>query len=139
MSPSRHPLFSLDDTRHTERMVTWVQFALRFVLGGAIVSLFSFAGQLLKPKTFAGIFSAAPSVALGSLALSRLTHGAEHTVAEGRSMALGSVALLVYSAACAESVRASRWPVWLTTGLCWALWLVTAFSLRGCLLWVTQR
>jgi len=137
--PDPCPLFSSEDTRHTDLMATWLQFALRFVLGGAIVSLFSFVGQLLKPKTFAGIFSAAPSVALGSLALSRLAHGAEHTVAEGRSMALGSVALLVYSAACAESIRASRWPVWLTTGLCWALWLLTAFSLRGCLLWVTQR
>ena len=40
------------------------ELVLRFVLGGVIVSLFSLLGDLWKPKTFSGIFGAAPSVAL---------------------------------------------------------------------------
>jgi hypothetical protein len=39
----------------------------RFVVGGIIVSAFSILGDLLKPRSFAGLFSAAPSVALATL------------------------------------------------------------------------
>ena len=41
---------------------------LRFFIGGLIVSVFSLISDLLKPKTFAGLFGAAPSVALATLA-----------------------------------------------------------------------
>ncbi len=50
----------------------------RFLIGGAVVSTFATMGDLLKPKSFAGLFGAAPAVALATLTL---TVGAE-----GRSM-----------------------------------------------------
>ena len=40
-----------------------------------MVSLFAVLGGLLKPRSFAGLFSAAPSVALAILALTILTGG----------------------------------------------------------------
>jgi hypothetical protein len=42
---------------------------VRFFLGGIVVSMFAALGDALRPRTFAGIFGAAPSVALASLFL----------------------------------------------------------------------
>ena len=36
----------------------------RFVIGGVVVSVFALIGDVIKPKSFAGLFGAAPSVAL---------------------------------------------------------------------------
>jgi hypothetical protein len=38
-------------------------------VGGVVVSLFAILGDTLKPKSFAGLFGAAPSVALATLGL----------------------------------------------------------------------
>ncbi len=45
------------------------QYLFRFLVGGAIVSVFACLGDVLKPKSFAGLFGAAPSVALATLGL----------------------------------------------------------------------
>jgi hypothetical protein len=44
-----------------------VQLLFRFAVGGIMVALFAFLADLLKPKSFAGLFGAAPSVALATL------------------------------------------------------------------------
>jgi hypothetical protein len=38
------------------------EILLRVIVGGLAVSAFSLLGDVLKPKTFAGLFGAAPSV-----------------------------------------------------------------------------
>jgi tetrahydromethanopterin S-methyltransferase subunit C len=45
------------------------QLVFRFLVGGLIVSLFAALADVLKPKSFAGLFGAAPSVGLATLAL----------------------------------------------------------------------
>jgi hypothetical protein len=45
------------------------QLLIRFLVGGAVVSVFAVLGDVLKPKSFAGLFPAAPSVALATLGL----------------------------------------------------------------------
>jgi len=50
-----------------------MQLVIRFLVGGVIVSLFAVLGDVLQPKSFAGLFGAAPSVALATLALTMLT------------------------------------------------------------------
>jgi hypothetical protein len=72
---------------------------VRFFIGGLIVSVFSLISDLLKPKTFAGLFGAAPSVALATLGLTVLKNGKHYAAVEARSMILGAIALLVYAAA----------------------------------------
>ena len=47
------------------------------------VSLFAVLGDLFEPKTFGGLFGAAPSVALATLALSIHAHGAAYGAASG--------------------------------------------------------
>src|SRR5215472_11429982 len=45
------------------------EILVRFLVGGLSVSLFAFLGDLFKPKSFAGLFGAAPSIALATLLL----------------------------------------------------------------------
>ena len=70
---------------------------LRFLIGGFVVSIFALVGDLFKPKSFAGLFSAAPSVALATLGLTIAKHGPAYAAIEGRSMMVGAVAFFAYS------------------------------------------
>ncbi|MCU1307796.1 MAG: conserved rane protein of unknown function, partial [Acidobacteriaceae bacterium] len=70
---------------------------LRFVIGGLVVSLFAVISDLFKPKTFAGLFGAAPSVALATLGLTVMNLGKGTAATEARSMSIGAVALFLYS------------------------------------------
>jgi hypothetical protein len=107
------------------------ELALRFVLGGLIVSLFSISGELWQPKTFSGIFGAAPSVALASLALAFWKQGPGVVSVLGRSMVIGSIALYGYGAACVFAMKRERWPVWLGAGSAWLAWFAVAFATLG--------
>jgi hypothetical protein len=42
------------------------QILVRFLIGGMVVSAFAILADMLKPKSFAGLFGAAPSVALAT-------------------------------------------------------------------------
>jgi hypothetical protein len=74
-----------------------MELLVRFIIGGLVVSAFAVTGDLLKPKSFAGIFGAAPSVALATLGLTIAKQGAGYAAIEGRSMMLGAVAFCLYS------------------------------------------
>lgn len=101
----------------------------RFALGGAIVSVFSVAGSVFQPKRFAGVFGAAPSVAIVTLALAFAHGGADQVRLQGRAMLCGAVAMLVYCAACIALTRREHLPVWLAAGLSWISWLAVALGL----------
>ena len=73
------------------------ELVIRFILGGLIVSIFAVIGDVFKPKSFAGIFSAAPSVAIASLSLTLIKKGSAYVALEGQTMIAGAVALFVYS------------------------------------------
>jgi hypothetical protein len=105
------------------------EFAIRFLLGGVVVTAFAALSDALKPKTFAGIFGAAPSIALASLNLSFHQHGAAYVATEARSMMAGAIALLAYSAASAVVVRRDDVSPWFATLVVWTLWLAVAFTL----------
>jgi hypothetical protein len=66
-----------------------VEFVLRFLIGGTLVSLFALTADVLKPKGFAGLFGAAPSVALATLGLTILGKGKIYAALEARSMIAG--------------------------------------------------
>jgi hypothetical protein len=78
----------------------YMQYLFRFVVGGLVVSLFAVAGDGLKPKSFAGLFGAAPSVALATLALTVLANGKIYASLEARSMIIGAGAFFVYCRLC---------------------------------------
>ncbi len=74
-----------------------MEYIIRFLVGGLIVSLFAVVGGLFRPRSFSGIFSAAPTVALATLGLAFSKGEAAKIAIEGRSMIAGAVALGIYS------------------------------------------
>src|SRR4030081_2760518 len=108
---------------------------LRFVIGGAVISAFASLGDVLRPKSFAGLFGAAPSIALATMGMTIARHGKEYAAIEARSMVLGAIAFSVYAYLVSRAlVRYRRstmattlvlMPVWLgvSLGLCWILLL----------------
>jgi Protein of unknown function (DUF3147) len=66
---------------------------IRFVVGGLVVSAFAVMGSLFKPASFAGLFGAAPSVALATITLAVLKSGRTYAAVESRSMLAGAVAM----------------------------------------------
>ena len=109
-----------------------MQLFLRFFIGGAIVSLFAILGDVFRPKSFAGLFGAAPSIALAALGLTIAHNGNKYAAIEARSMALGAIAFFIYAAAvsfiliryCPRTPVATvgLMPLWLGAAL--ALWAV---------------
>ena len=65
---------------------------LRFLIGGLVVSVFAVISDIVKPKSFAGLFGAAPSVALATIGLTAATHGTHYASLEARSMIGGAIA-----------------------------------------------
>ena len=105
------------------------QIVIRFLVGGVVVSAFAIMGDLLKPKSFAGLFGAAPSVALATLGLTVATEGASYAAIEARSMMAGAIAFFVY-AWCVSWVMMRYKPKALWATICaMPLWLGTAFGL----------
>jgi hypothetical protein len=69
----------------------------RFLIGGVAISLFAVLGDLFKPKSFAGLFGAAPSVALATLGLTVASDGKHYAATEATSMMAGALAFVVYA------------------------------------------
>jgi Protein of unknown function (DUF3147) len=102
---------------------------LRFVIGGFVVSFFAILGDVLRPKSFAGLFGAAPSLALATLGLSIYQHGKGYTAHEARSMMLGATAFLVYAALTSWILRRYRRGALATTLALMPVWLVLSLGL----------
>jgi hypothetical protein len=101
----------------------------RFLIGGILVSAFAIIGNLFKPKMFAGLFGAAPSVALATLTLTAAKHGRSYASIEARSMLAGAVALCFYSICVAFLLMRYRVPALAATLSSTAGWFCAAFGL----------
>jgi uncharacterized membrane protein (GlpM family) len=104
------------------------QLLVRFILGGLVVAAFAVVGDVLRPKRFAGIFGAAPAVALSTLVLVFMDQGAQDAAVMGRSMMAGAAGFLVYSVVVALAVDHLDLPGWLLAGGAWLVWLAVSFA-----------
>ena len=86
-----------------------MSFLFRFLIGGLVVCAFASLADMLKPKTFAGIFGAAPSVALATLALTVSQDGREFASEEARAMMGGAAALAAYAFTCLQLIARWQW------------------------------
>lgn len=102
------------------------ELILRFCLGGALVSLFSVIGQSFEPKTFGGLFGAAPSIAIASIVIAHFKHGTHYTEADGRSMVVGAVAFAAYGIACVFLTKREHVHVTVAAVLSWLVWAAIA-------------
>src|SRR2546430_15436826 len=66
---------------------------LKALVGGLAVVGFSLIGQAGHPKRFAGLFSAAPPVALASLAMTVVAKGAGATLPYAQGTLMGSAGM----------------------------------------------
>ena len=105
------------------------ELLLRFLIGGLAVCIFAIIGDLFKPKNFAGLFGAAPSVALATLALTAGKHGGPYAAVEARSMAFAAVALLVYALLGALLVKRLKWQAMAAMCVALPLWFAVAFAI----------
>jgi hypothetical protein len=83
----------------------WTSTKLRFFAGGLMVSAFAAVGDVLRPKSFAGLFGAAPSIAIATLLIALFKQGPLYAATEGHSMVLGAAALAAYSLISCQLVK----------------------------------
>jgi hypothetical protein len=106
---------------------------LRALAGGALVVVFALVSEIVKPKVFAGLFAAAPSVAIASLAITVLADGASRARQASIGMAAGAVGMAACCALAAaviprlkalwgSLVAAGGWAV-VALGLYWVVFI----------------
>jgi len=111
-----------------------LELGLRFLVGGALVSAFALLGDLFKPKTFAGIFAAAPSVALATMSLTIGRDGVANTALAARSMVVGALAFFLYANAVALVQRRTGARPRTAAWQCGVVWAVGAVA--GWVVWL---
>jgi uncharacterized membrane protein (GlpM family) len=110
----------------------------RFLIGGFVVSVFAALGDLFKPKSFAGLFGAAPSIALATLALAVVKQGRLYAAIECRSMMLGAAAFFVYAQCVSFMLMRLKWPTRPVSLLSLLIWLGMALGLYWCIIDLLQ-
>ena len=104
-----------------------VSVLAKTLCGGLLVLAFAALSEGLKPKRFAGIFAAAPSVAIVGLAVGSAAKGPLDQVAAARSMVVGAVALILCAAVLVPASR--RWGAVRASLFAGAVWVLAALVL----------
>ncbi|HSY68244.1 MAG TPA: DUF3147 family protein [Edaphobacter sp.] len=102
---------------------------LRFLIGGTVVSLFAILGDVLRPRSFAGLFGAAPSIALATLGLTIHHEGKLYAATEARSMIAGAIAMAVYAATISWVLIRYKPPAMAVTLALLPLWFGVSFGI----------
>ena len=105
------------------------EYVVRFLIGGAAVSAFAMLGDILRPKSFAGLFGAAPSVALATLGIAVYQHGADYAVLQSQAMVAGAIALAFYCVIVCHLLVRAQLRAAPASLLSLVVWLMVAFGL----------
>jgi uncharacterized membrane protein (GlpM family) len=82
--------------------------AVKGLAGGSLVVLFALLSEGLSPKRFAGLFSAAPAVAIAGLTIALLDQGAHAAHLNALGMIAGGVGMVAYAAVVVPLLRSMR-------------------------------
>lgn len=82
--------------------------ALKGLAGGSLVTAFALLSEGLSPKRFAGLFSAAPAVAIAGLVIVLLDKGPHDAHQESTGMIAGAVGMSAYAAGAIPLLRRLR-------------------------------
>jgi hypothetical protein len=110
-----------------------LEYILRFLAGGIAVTAFAALGDILRPKSFAGLFGAAPSIALATLIITLSQKGAHFAAVEGSTMILGALALAAYSWAVCVLLKKFMMSAWSATLAALIVWFVVSFGITAAL------
>jgi hypothetical protein len=102
---------------------------IRFLIGGVAVSVFAMLGDLFKPKSFAGLFGAAPSVALATLGLTVASDGKHYAATEANSMVAAAVAFFAYSSCVSWTLMHGKVSALWVTIFSLPVWALLAFGI----------
>jgi uncharacterized membrane protein (GlpM family) len=92
--------------------------------GGALVVLFVLLSDVLRPRTFSGLFSAAPSIAMASLLVTAVATGHLKAAAAATGMIAGAIGMVAYCVAASYAVQ--RFGAVAGSALAWVAWLACA-------------
>jgi uncharacterized membrane protein (GlpM family) len=98
--------------------------ALKGLAGGSLVTAFALLSEGFSPKRFAGLFSAAPAVAIASLVIVLMDKGAPDAHKNTVGMLAGAAGMSVYAATTVPLMRRVRAGRAALTAL--AAWFVVA-------------
>jgi uncharacterized membrane protein (GlpM family) len=102
-------------------MADWLTVVIKAVAGGSLVVAFAVLSETLGPKRFAGLFGAAPAVAIAGLTVVLATKGAHDARENCIAMIAGAVGMLAYAAAATRLIRSQHAVVGPAVGLlAWA-------------------
>ena len=87
----------------------------------------------LRPKSFAGLFGAAPSIALATLLITLSQKGAPFVAMEGRSMIVGAFALAAYSWTVCVLLKKFLLSSWTATMAALVVWFAIALGVSAAL------
>jgi Protein of unknown function (DUF3147) len=110
-----------------------LEYLLRFLAGGVGVSAFALLADVFRPKSFAGLFGAAPSIALATILITLSQKGAPFVAAEGRSMIVGAFALAAYSWTVCVSLKKLMMSSLIATMLALIVWFAVALGISSTL------
>jgi hypothetical protein len=103
---------------------TAVVLALKTVASGLFVVTFAVVASMLSPKRLAGVFAAAPAVALGSLTMTLVLLGQADVVPAARGMAVGAAGFAV--SCVAGRAALGRWGALRGAAVTMAVWAVVS-------------
>ncbi|GLV56136.1 hypothetical protein KDH_29790 [Dictyobacter sp. S3.2.2.5] len=74
----------------------FLQYCIKFIIGGLLVCAFALISEVCMPKQFAGTFSAAPSVLLAGLVVTVIMQGADKATLSAEGAIAGAIGLVLY-------------------------------------------
>ena len=86
--------------------------------------------ETFSSQSFAGLFGAAPAVALATLVLTIHRQGVVFAAAEARSMVFGAVAFFVYACAVCRIIMRYKLPASIVASASIVIWLAVACVLE---------
>jgi|SRR5665213_1483176 len=114
------------------------EMIFRFLVGGVVVSGFAVLGEIFRPKSFGGLFSAAPSIALATIGITIAKHGTTYAATESRSMILGAIAFLCYASVASWLLMRHRVSAVVATSALLPVWFGIAMALYGVMARLTR-
>ena len=105
-----------------------LDYLLRFLAGGVAVCAFAAFGDALRPKSFAGLFGAAPSIALATVLITLSQEDARFVAVEARSMVMGAFALTAYCCAVGLLIKRCMLPSWVAITAASVVWFAVALG-----------
>jgi hypothetical protein len=100
-----------------------------------VVSVFAVLAEIFTPKSFAGLFGAAPSIALATIGITIAHYGKAHAATEAHSMVCGAIGFFIYASAASWFLMRIKIPALAAALALLPVW----FGVSAALLWLAER